>query len=1101
MRSLLVASLRHYRGIHALVVGGVAIAVAVLAGALLVGASVRASLRELALGRLGNTDVVVSSGTQFRAALADAIRAPEIAAVAPILAVQGTVTHEDSRRSAARVQVFGVDDRFTAFHERPGGAPQGRDVWISPALASELGASVGDTVVLRLAKLTDIPLSHLQGRREDSSERIRVTVARIVDRAALGEFTLIPVQGPALTLLMPLARLQQDLEISAAANALLVKMAAPFVDPIFEVRRALAPAVRLEDLGLKVRSNTSGTLTILESRTGLLPEAIWRSAAERARDRGGAPVGALTYLANAIRVEGREVPYSLITAVDLPPDGDRPGTTVPPSSGRGPSDLPLPIQLNAWAAEDLGATVGDRVDVDYFVWSDQDGLQTRTASFALAGIVPMDGPGGDASLTPEYPGITDAADVMSWDPPFPIDMQRVRKKDEEYWDRWRSAPKAFIPLAVGQRLWPSPFGTLSSLRTATIEDWPPLPEIDSVLTIRNVRAEALTAADGTTDFGEYFTYFSFFLVVAALLLAGTFFALGVEQRAGELGLLKAVGYRDRDVRRLLLRESVLLAIAGGVLGTAGAVAYAAIIMYGLRTWWVGAVNTTSLELHVDPWWLMAGAAGALGTSVIALALALRRVTRQSPRRLLLGSFAGPAHDRAGSLAQVITAAAFLMSLVVAALAVFNVLPTVASFFGAGALMLIAGCAWFAHWLGHPQATARRVTLARFGASYARWRPTRSVLCASLIAFACFVIVAVGAFRRDASGLSLARDAGTGGFVSLGESVAPLMHNPNIAAGREELSLSGYDELRDTHIARFRLRPGDEASCLTLYRPTNPRVIAPETSFIAENRFTFAALLAATNEERANPWLLLNRQFDDGAVPAIADQTSLTYVFHLAVGDDFVLTPEGGEPIRLRIVGTLSDSVLQSELIIGEADFVRLFPNHEGYRLWLIEAPEDRAASITSLLEDRLSDFGMDVVDTRARLAAYHEVENTYLSTFQALGALGLLLGTLGLAAVLARNVLERRRELSLLGAVGYTRRHVRTMVTSETLVLVGVGGVIGTFAALVAIAPAILERDSSLPVLELGLLLTAVIATSVLAALFAIRIAAATHIVEALKSE
>ena len=51
-----------------------------------------------------------------------------------------------------------------------------------------------------------------------------------------------------------------------------------------------------------------------------------------------------------------------------------------------------------------------------------------------------------------------------------------------------------------------------------------------------------------------------------------------------------------------------------------------------------------------------------------------------------------------------------------------------------------------------------------------------------------------------------------------------------------------------------------------------------------------------------------------------------------------------------------------------------------------------------------------------RIAAFHRVENTYLSTFQSLGALGLLLGTAGLAAVLLRNVLERRRELALLRA-------------------------------------------------------------------------------------
>ena len=72
-------------------------------------------------------------------------------------------------------------------------------------------------------------------------------------------------------------------------------------------------------------------------------------------------------------------------------------------------------------------------------------------------------------------------------------------------------------------------------------------------------------------------------------------------------------------------------------------------------------------------------------------------------------------------------------------------------------------------------------------------------------------------------------------------------------------------------------------------------------------------MAATADEQANPWRLLSRKFDDGAIPAIADQTTLMYVLHLGIGDDFVLNPDGPAPIRLRIVGALADSVLQSEL--------------------------------------------------------------------------------------------------------------------------------------------------------------------------------------------
>ena len=74
------------------------------------------------------------------------------------------------------------------------------------------------------------------------------------------------------------------------------------------------------------------------------------------------------------------------------------------------------------------------------------------------------------------------------------------------------------------------------------------------LAVRTVRADGLAASRGATDFGEYFVYFSFFLVVSALLLAALFFKLGVEQRVREVGLLRAVGFGPAAVRRLFLAE-------------------------------------------------------------------------------------------------------------------------------------------------------------------------------------------------------------------------------------------------------------------------------------------------------------------------------------------------------------------------------------------------------------------------------------------------------------------------------------------------------------------------------------------------------------------
>ena len=53
---------------------------------------------------------------------------------------------------------------------------------------------------------------------------------------------------------------------------------------------------------------------------------------------------------------------------------------------------------------------------------------------------------------PEYPGISGSESLAEWDPPFPVDLKRVRKQDEDYWKQYRTTPKAFILLAAGQEL-------------------------------------------------------------------------------------------------------------------------------------------------------------------------------------------------------------------------------------------------------------------------------------------------------------------------------------------------------------------------------------------------------------------------------------------------------------------------------------------------------------------------------------------------------------------------------------------------------------------------------------------------------------------------
>jgi putative ABC transport system permease protein len=228
---------------------------------------------------------------------------------------------------------------------------------------------------------------------------------------------------------------------------------------------------------------------------------------------------------------------------------------------------------------------------------------------------------------------------------------------------------------------------------------------------------------------------------------------------------------------------------------------------------------------------------------------------------------------------------------------------------------------------------------------------------------------------------------------------------------------------------------------------------------------------------------------------------MTYVLHKKLGDDIVL-PRGDREIRLRLVAALSDSIFQGELLMAEQPFVTLFPERQGYQILLVQAGHEPAARLRATLEDGMSDLGARVTGTAERLAQFHRVENTYLSTFQTLGGLGLLLGTFGLATVLLRNVLERKKELALLGAVGYRRAHVMMMVVAENVLLLVAGLTAGALSAALAIAPAVAERGSRLPFTSgSALLMIGVLVTGLLSSVIAMRAATRMPLLASLRSE
>src|SRR5262249_32473359 len=459
---------------------------------------------------------------------------------------------------------------------------------------------------------------------------------------------------------VPLKRLQQDLEQPSRVNAILIRDGSGAGNQAIE--RALKQRATLEDYGLSLRLIESQQEVALEASAGLLDPPRAAAADRAAKAAGIEAVPGMTYLANTIPSHGPEVPYSPVTGREFqpPPSNSQPtpnsqlpsrksgptSNTQPPTSSAKP-----PIVINDWTARELDARVGEPLTLDYYVWREPGFLETRSADFRIAAIVPIAGFAADRDLAPVYPGITNADTLGDWDPPFPIDLKRVRPVDEDYWKTYRTTPKAFIAFDDAQKLWVTRYGDRTSVRLVPAAGQPLADLRDRYaaaltstldpgrmgLTVRAVRQDALSASRGATDFGEYFVYFSFFLVVSALVLAALFFRLGVEQRAREVGLLRAVGFSTPRVRRLFTAEGYLLAVAGSMIGMIGAVAYGALMMAGLRTWWSGAVGTTALTLHVSPVSLVAGAVGAIVAATICIWWTLRVLSRLSERALLAGT--------------------------------------------------------------------------------------------------------------------------------------------------------------------------------------------------------------------------------------------------------------------------------------------------------------------------------------------------------------------------------------------------------------------------------------------------------------------------------
>jgi hypothetical protein len=346
--TLIKNNLSHYWRTNIAVILGVATAVAVLTGALLVGDSVRGSLRDLALSRLGKTDLIVTAPGFFRELLADDLKAHQQFAanfhgVCPIIALEGVVTRDENNARAGAVQVYGVDERFWEFHGIKQHSPEENEVLLSQFLAQELAAKAGDTVILRIEKSSAIPAESLHSRKEELGVTIRFLTREVLPASSLGEFSLQPQQGSVRAIFVPLRKLQRNLDQEGKANVILLSAKNAESSSSQVAAQILKDKFALADLGVKLRVLEEQDAVSLETESAVISGVLEEKARETARKLVLQSRSFLTYLANTIRFGDKEIPYSLVAADSIL-------DSIDPSLK---STEKFWIFLNDWAARNL----------------------------------------------------------------------------------------------------------------------------------------------------------------------------------------------------------------------------------------------------------------------------------------------------------------------------------------------------------------------------------------------------------------------------------------------------------------------------------------------------------------------------------------------------------------------------------------------------------------------------------------------------------------------------------------------------------------------------------------------------------------------------
>ncbi|WP_430816338.1 FtsX-like permease family protein [Carboxylicivirga sp. RSCT41] len=973
----------------------VLISVAVIAGSLVTGDSVRSSLLNQVSERLGDTETVIFANNSYLEA--SFTQDPVFNSSARgILISNGFIARNGT---LIPVMVWGVDDL---------NLDKGQAL-INPALADEVKVNLDESLVLRLPASGLVPSGSLFVT-DTYTTSLRLEYKGILETESGGNISLLNEQRLPLNIFVNRHELARTMEVPGKVNLIMS-------EKLIETEEINA-AWHHELSGLSVHAE-KGYTELSSDRVFLQYEVL------EALSETNSEINRLySYLSNSISLDGKSIPYSFVTAMD---------------QYQGQKLQSDEVILSDYSAKRLNADVGDEVTISFFTSRDFKTLVSDSLLLKIRQIVPLTDLLKDSTLSADFPGISDVESCTAWDSDLPIDMDLVTEEDEKYWELYHSTPKAILPYEAVEDLWGNTYGYATGVRING--ETPDLSALDAAMfgvQVVHPRESGIYAASNGVDFAGLFLALGFFIIVGAVLLMIVPLSEMIFKRKPELELLQALGYTTKRIRYLLWMETAPVTVFSSIIGVLTGLLYTTLIIWLLNTFWSGATHTSGLSVYSNVFTLVM----AFAVGIVLSLFVLRRVISRHLKEKV-----SAAKTQASSLRikKTLLILVFAMTLAVAVYNLFFV-SSVALFALTGVMLMLT----FALWGEYHICKKGGATSKGFKQKKLTWRTLmankkQAVLSYLSLAIGVFIVFSVGLNRQDFNKPSKLTQA-TGGYDLWCESSIPVYHNMNTTEGKEKLNLSGLSG--NPEVLQCLRYKSDEASCLNLNKVSTPTVLGVDMHQLFESELGLGSNMYETDKDGLLKHLL---QANNNVYPILVDATVLQWSLVKSLGDTIYYTGNNGQKVAAQLVGTLPNTIFQGHVLMDKALFSQIWPDITGSEVFLLNTQQDAISQTKTTLSQAMYEYGVRINTTNERLAEFNTVTDTYLTIFMTLGGIGLLIGIMGFIIVIRKNLNVRQHEIEMYARLGFSKQKTEAILYRENIPVPLYAIVTGLISAVISI--------------------------------------------------